>query len=445
MFFLFLLLAAVSCRQRPSVAGNFRTDSVPPVHQVVMYEVFVRNFTPEGTFKAMLAHLPRLKELGVNTLWLMPIQPTGLVRKKGTYGSPYAISNYTAIHPDLGTAADFRQLVDSVHALGMFIILDYVANHTAWDHHWITEHPEWYSRDSAGNIVSSVPDWSDIADLNYENKDLWEAQIASMKFWVDSFRIDGFRCDVAEMVPLAFWKQAIAALRQSRPVLMLAEGADPALYEAGFDMTYGWEMYHAQKTIWNGRASARLVDTLLRSEQQRYPQQYRHIRFITNHDENSWDDVPQNVFVSDSGARAAFVVQLTLPGVPFLYNGQEVGYPQRINLFEKYVIDWSQRPDLQQWYAAGLREYLGNETLQRGAVEFLGTDDVVCYRRTLQGHAPVLVVVNARNRPVTFTVPDHLAQQKWRDVHSGTAHHLPQQWRLPAFAAYVLTPAAINN
>ncbi|MCS6916408.1 MAG: alpha-amylase family glycosyl hydrolase [Chitinophagales bacterium] len=432
------LLAATACRQAVVAPEASLSDSVPATDEVVMYEVFVRNFTEAGTFHAMLEHLPRLRDLGVNVLWLMPIQPTGQLKKKGTYGSPYAIRDYTAIHPDLGTAADFRRLVDSVHALGMFLILDYVANHTAWDHVWVQRHPEWYTRDSAGNLMPSVPDWTDIVDLNYENKDLWEAQIAAMAYWVDSFDVDGFRCDVAEMVPLAFWKEAISRLRQSRPVLMLAEGADPALYESGFDMTYGWEVYHALKKIWNGKASARLLDTLLLQEQQRYPPHYRHIRFITNHDENSWDDVPQRVFVSDSGAHAAFVVQLTLPGVPFLYNGQEVGYPQRINLFEKYTIDWTMRPDLQQWYSQLLHLYRSNRSLRQGNKTFFSTDEVLCYRRQLTGQPPVLVVVNCRNRPVSFSLPDALRHERWVNLLNGQQERWTQK-QLAPFAWYLLT------
>ncbi|MCS6991379.1 MAG: alpha-amylase family glycosyl hydrolase [Chitinophagales bacterium] len=432
------LIVLTACRQPANPVSVNRQDTVPPIEKIVMYEVFVRNFTASGTFEAMLAHLPRLRQLGVNVLWLMPVQPTGLVKKKGTYGSPYSIRNYTALHPDLGTAADFRRLVDSIHALGMFIILDHVANHTAWDHVWVQQHPEWYTRDSAGHMIPSVPDWTDIADLNYEQRALWDAQIASMKYWIDSFNIDGFRCDVAEMVPLEFWKEAIGHLRQLRPLLMLAEGADPKLYEAGFNMTYGWEMYHGLKKVWNGQASARLIDSLYRREQQLYPPQYRHLRFITNHDENSWDDVPQRVFISEKGAQAAFVVQLTLPGVPFLYNGQEVGYEQRINLFEKYIIDWQARPDLQQWYQRLLQFYHNSAALQKGAIEFWNSDDVLCYRRQADHDQSVFVVVNCRNRPVRYPVPEALSHQRFTNIITGQTLTFHEEIGLNPFDHYVL-------
>ncbi len=443
-----LLLVCLSCRrggQAPVVAPTI--DSVPPVSELVIYEIFVRNFTPEGTLSAIIPHLERLKKLGVNVLWLMPIQPNGVVKKKGTYGSPYAIANYTDIHPDYGTKADFRRLVDSAHALGMFVIMDAVVNHTAWDHVWIRSHPQWYTRDAAGNIVSSVPDWSDIADLNYDEPNLWQAQMDALAYWIDSFHVDGYRCDVAEMVPLAFWDTCIAQLRAKRPIIMLAEGADPRLYDVGFDMTYGWELYHGMKKVWNGLASAKLLDTLYRKEAATYPSNYRHLRFITNHDEHSWDDVPQRVFVSEAGARAALVFQLTMPGVPLLYNGQETGYAQRINLFEKYDLTYDTLLPLYQWYQKIINLYWAFPALRKGSLRFYSvpSDAVVVYERTLNGADSVVVLINCRPTPTHVTLPESIRNRLFHNIIDASMVRLDTTLALAPYEYFLLTRAYPPN
>lgn len=416
----------ISCKSTPEQAAVVEKEvaSVPGISDIVMYEVFVHNFSAEGTFNALTARLDELKDLGINTLWLMPIQPTGQLNKKGTYGSPYSISDYTAVNPNYGTKKDFQRLVDSVHAKGMYIIIDEVANHTSWDHAWVKEHPEWYMKDSTGKMIPPVADWTDVADLNFDNQELRQELIRTMKYWIDSFNIDGYRCDVAGMVPFDWWKECITELRKSRPIIMLAEGDDPKLYECGFDMSYGWQMYQALKQVWAGKQLFAAIDTVLLKEKKNYPYNYRPIRFIDNHDENSWDNIPAVKFKSTDGAKAAFVVMATLPGVPLLYNGQEVGYDTQINLFEKYTINWSANSELRKFYKDILQLYHQSEILKSGSVQRIvaASDKVLMFTRTLND-STIVVMVNTANEPATVAMPEALMSRNYNDMLSNEEAH----------------------
>lgn len=416
----------ISCKSTTEQAAvvEKKVASVPGISDIVMYEVFVHNFSAEGTFNALTARLDELKELGINTLWLMPIQPTGQLNKKGTYGSPYSISDYTAVNPNYGTKKDFQRLVDSVHAKGMYIIIDEVANHTSWDHAWVKEHPEWYMKDSTGKMVPPVADWTDVADLNFDNLELRQELIRTMKYWIDSFNIDGYRCDVAGMVPFDWWKECITELRKSRPIIMLAEGDDPKLYECGFDMSYGWQMYQALKQVWAGKQTFAAIDTVLLKEKKNYPYNYRPIRFIDNHDENSWDNIPAVKFKTTDGAKAAFVVMATLPGVPLLYNGQEVGYDTQINLFEKYTINWSANSELRKFYKDILQLYHHSEILKSGSVQRIvaASDKVLMFTRTLND-SMIVVMVNTANEPATVAMPEALMSRNYNDMLTNEEAH----------------------
>ena len=381
--------------------------------KAVIYELYIRNFTPEGTINAIIPRLNDLKDLGVNTIWIMPIQPTGKLNHKGTYGSPYSIQDYYAVNPDFGTKEDFRNLVDSIHAKNMSVIIDMVANHTAWDNAWVTQHPDWYTHDSTGKIVSPVPDWTDVADLNYDNKDLRNEMTDVLKYWVDSFDVDGYRCDVAEMVPLDFWKHTITEINKIKPVLMLAEGADPKLIDNGFQLTYGWELYHNLKLIWKGTKARFLsVDTVMQDET-KYPANSRRMRFITNHDETSWDNSPVVLFNGLAGSEAAYVIMATMPGVPLVYNGQEVASDKKANIFEKTPIDWSANPDVRTFYKSILALYNSSPVLRNGAVQVTnsGTDGVIAYYRTL-GNEKWLIMVNATDKEADVKLPGNLEKDK---------------------------------
>ncbi len=320
------------------------------VRRGVIYEIYTRSFSPEGTFAGIEKRLPELKRLGVTILWLMPIHPVGVLHRKGTLGSPYSIQDYYAVNPEFGTIDDFKRLVTRAHEYGFHLIIDLVANHTAWDSKLITEHPEWFTKDRDGNITSPNPDWTDVADLDYSQPGLRRSMIEMMKYWVRDVDIDGFRCDVAEMVPTDFWENARSALDSIKPVMMLSEGSYPEHHLRAFDATYSWNIYHALAPIIKREKPASVFGSELNLEEASYPQNALRMRFSSNHDENAWDASDVEKFGSD-GAKLAAVLINTIPGIPLLYNGQEVGNKRKLGLFEKISIDWKGGEDFWTLYA----------------------------------------------------------------------------------------------
>jgi glycosidase len=320
------------------------------VRHGVIYEIYTRSFSPEGTFAGIEKRLPELKKLGVTILWLMPIHPVGVLHRKGTLGSPYSVQDYYAVNPEFGTIDDFKRLVSRAHEHGFHIIIDLVANHTAWDSKLINEHPEWFTKDRAGNIISPNPDWTDVADLDYSQPGLRRSMIEMMKYWVRDVDIDGFRCDVAEMVPTDFWENARSALDSIKPVMMLSEGSYPEHHLRAFDATYSWKIYHALSSIIKGETPASVFDSELNFEETSYPRNALRMRFSSNHDENAWDASDVEKFGGD-GAKLAAVLVNTIPGIPLLYNGQEVGNKRKLGLFEKISIDWKGGDEFRTLYA----------------------------------------------------------------------------------------------
>lgn len=320
-------LLAFSCGQG--------TEDRRPAGNSVVYEMNVRQYTPEGTFEAAQKQLPRLRELGVDILWLMPIHPIGVKERKGTLGSYYAISDYCAVNPEFGTMADFEKFLDNAHRLGFWVILDCVANHTSPDAKWINECPaDWYVRDSLGNTVVNY-DWTDIAELNYDNPDVRAAMQAAMRFWMEK-GVDGFRCDMACEVPFDFWKETIATLRSEWPdMYMLAEGEDPRLHTvAGFDASYAWELHHILNDIAQGRKNVPELLEYIEKDAAAVPSDALRLMFTSNHDENSWAGTEFERMGDAAGAMA--VLTFTLPsGQPLIYTGQEMGWNKRFEFFEK--------------------------------------------------------------------------------------------------------------
>ena len=304
----------------------------------VIYEVNIRQYTPEGTFKAFEQHLPRLKAMGVDILWLMPINPIGVKNRKGTLGSYYSVKDYLGINPEYGTKEDLKTLVKKAHELGMHVIIDWVANHTSWDNNLITEHPDWYTHDSSGMIIAPVPDWTDVADLNYDKKELRDYMTNAMIYWVKEADIDGFRCDVAGMVPIKFWDDAVLKIKEVKHVFMLAEWETPEMHDTAFDMTYSWNIYHALNDIAKGKKTADILDTLLKTESQKYPPDAIRMQFITNHDENSWNGT-EFTRLGDA-VKTCAVLCFTLPGMPLIYSGQESAFNRALKFFDKDQIDW---------------------------------------------------------------------------------------------------------
>lgn len=307
------------------------------VKSATVYEVNTRQFSPAGNFAGVTAALPRLKALGTDVLWLMPIFPISKTNAKGSLGSPYAVSDYQAVNPNYGTDADFKKLVDSAHALGMKIVLDWVPNHTGWDNAWITQHPDWYTHDAQGNITwPAGTDWTDVADLNYDNKDLRAAMTDALKYWVTKFDIDGYRQDVAGGVPTDFWDAATAQVNAIKPLWWLAENQDQTdlLYKS-FSANYNWTLLGALNTVGSRDDALYAISNAVMN----YPVGTYPMNFITNHDENSWNGTEFQRL--GSAVAESAVITFTVPGIPLIYNGQEIGMNRQLQFFEKDPIDWS--------------------------------------------------------------------------------------------------------
>ena len=328
--------------------------------QSVIYEANIRQYSPEGTFNEFTKDIPQLKELGVKVIWLMPVYPISSVKRKAAdgrfaeeiedaterekiLGSYYAISDYTGINPEFGTLEDFQKLVKTAHDNDIYVILDWVANHTGWDHVWIDEHPEFYTKNEAGEIIDPInPEngeswgWTDVADLNYDNKELWTEMRKEMRYWVEEQNIDGFRCDVAGEVPTEFWESAVKEIKQVKPIFMLAESEDKDLFEEAFDMGYNWEGHHILNAIAKGEKNAEDLGDYLKKIDTTYQEDDYLMNFVTNHDENSWSG-SINERMGDA-AEIMTALTFTMPGMPLIYSGQEYDMQKRLRFFEKDTI-----------------------------------------------------------------------------------------------------------
>lgn len=343
-----LALSLSSCKPTTeSEPQPFKVEHVDWLYDATIYEVNIRQFTPEGTFSAFESHLPRLNELGVKILWLMPVHPIGELERKGTLGSYYSIKDYKGVNPEFGTMDDFKRLVSKAHELGMKVIIDWVANHSSHDNQLVFDHPEWYVRDSANNLVSPF-DWSDVAQLNYENKDLRDYMIGALKFWVEEANIDGYRCDVASMVPVDFWNRARKELDEIKPVFMLAEADKVELQEFAFDADYGWEFHHIMNEIAKGGKTVMDIDDYYQRELATYPKNTIRMHFTSNHDENSWKGTEFDRMGESASTFAALT--FVVPGIPLIYNGQEVGSDNVLEFFEKDTIDWTENEKFTSLY-----------------------------------------------------------------------------------------------
>ena len=304
-------------------------------YPAVIYELNVRQLTPEGTFAAAEKHLPRLRELGIDAVWLMPIHPIGETNRKGTLGSYYAVRDYCGVNPEFGTMADFDRFVSTAHGLGLKVLLDWVANHTARDARWVTECPaDWYERDAAGEPV--VPNgWDDTAKLNYANRAVWQGQIDAMRFWLAEHGVDGFRCDMAMLVPTAFWQEAAAQLREVKHNLfMLAEAEQADLFDRAFDACYAWEFHHIVNDIAQGRRRVWDLRNYLYADRDRYPRSAMRLMFTSNHDENSWNGSEFRRLGDAAGIMAALTFVLP-QSMPLVYTGQEFGYDHSFAFFDR--------------------------------------------------------------------------------------------------------------
>lgn len=396
------------------------------LRDAVIYEVYVRSFSKEGTFKGLEQRLPELKKLGVTVLWLMPIHPVGELNRKGSLGSPYSVQDYYAVNPEFGSLDDFRSLVESARKHDMKIIIDLVANHTSWDSKLMFEYPEWFTHDDTGAIVAPNADWTDVADLNYDHHELRKYMIEAMKFWIRDIGIDGYRCDVAELVPTDFWNIARGELEKIKPVMMLSEGTLPEHHVRAFDVTYAWSTYDVLSRIFSGSTPVSVVHEIIRNEAYQFPKGSLRLRFNTNHDKNAWDAPAVEKF-GRAGAKLTAVFMYTLPGIPLLYNGEEAGNEKRLLLYDRVEIDWGRNRDFRTFYQRLGALRASSDALRRGTYEPIDNSDnvkVLSFMRTL-GTEKVLTILNFSNMKKEVQV-DGGVDSRWKEFFGnrvvGTKH-----------------------
>lgn len=403
--FIFFIFFISSCKNNSTqiIATDTATIQGHPawIMQGNIYEVNVRQYTPEGTFKAFAKHLDRLKEMGVQTLWFMPINPISKTNRKGSLGSYYAVSSYTNINPEYGTMEDWKNLVKQAHEKGFKVIIDWVPNHTGADHYWLQKHPDFYVKDSTGKAMMAA-DWADTRKLNYANLELRDTMINQLKFWIKETNIDGFRCDVASDVPDDFWKKCIADLRKEKNIFMLAEGDKPELNADGFDATYTWNDFSLFKKIAKGERNASAFDSALNKTDSTFPNNALRMFFTSNHDENTWNKADYETTPGESHAPFAVLTQTVKRSVPLIYSGQEEPFLRAIKFFDKDTITFTKfaRAD---FYKKLLSLRKSNVALSAQANFIRSTtnadDKVYAYFRELNGEK-VLIILNFTNTSV---------------------------------------------
>jgi len=431
-----LTLAFISCK------NNNETEKTPEklagftnqvAENAVIYEANIRQYSPEGTFEAFTKDIPELKKLGVKVIWVMPIQPISMTKRKATdgrtvthikdekerakyLGSYYSISDYRAINPDMGTKADFQKLVNTAHENGMYVILDWVANHTGWDHPWIKTNPEYYHKNKKGEVTDPLnPEtgeswgWTDVAHLDYSNKSLHEVMKNEMLFWVNELNIDGFRCDVADNVPTAFWEFAIPKLREAKPLFMLMESNKEYLFKDNlFDMGYGWEAHHIMNDIFKNKKSVADLDSLFQKIKNEYPSTAYFMNFTSNHDENSWNGTEYERL--GNGVEAFAALTYTMPGMPLIYTGQEYELNRRLKFFEKDSIPKSKGKMFALYEKLGALK--NNNSALNGAknassfnrIQTSNDKNIMAFARQNK-KAKVIYIANLSNQNTKFTLP----------------------------------------
>jgi glycosidase len=417
----------------PAQYGTAYT-ATPLAQDAVIYQVNMRAFSPQGSFKGVQDRLDSIRALGVNVLYLMPIYPVGMVK---SVNSPYCVKDYAGVDTEFGALSDLRSLVDEAHTRHMAVLFDWVADHTSWDNAWITQHPDWYLKDGSGNIIPPPnTGWNDVAALNFSNADMRKAMIRAMKYWVYTANIDGYRCDAADFIPFDFWKTALDSLQHipGHKLLLFAEGTRKDHFTAGFQLEYGMGFYYTLRDqVFKAGRSAKLIDSLNTVEYTNATAGAQVVRYISNHDVDNSDGTPLDLFGSRTGSMAAFVVAAYMKGVPMIYNGQEVGCPVKLNFFNNSTtIDWTINGDMRNEYKQLLSFRNNSAAIRSGTLQSYTSDDVCAFTKTSSG-VTVLVLVNLRNKPVDYTLPAALTNTDWTDAFGGAARHADATITLPAY------------
>ena len=436
IFIIWSAIAMMGCKKNSEDIASTTIEKFSPAveENSVIYEVNIRQYSPEGTFNAFTKDIPQLKELGVKIIWVMPIFPISQTKRKATggddskfasempaaeqhkyLGSYYAVSDFKKVNPEFGTIEDFRNLVKTAHENGIYVILDWVPNHTGWDHVWIKNHPEYYTKNAKGEIIDPInPEtgkswgWTDVADLNYDNQNLRKAMTADMMYWIKDEAIDGFRCDVAGNVPLDFWQQAIPQLRKQKNIFMLAEAWEPALLKNNlFDMAYAWDGHHTLNKIAQGKEPVKQFDAYIEKINKDYEANDILMNFVDNHDENSWNGTIKSRLGEAEAAMTA--LSYLMPGMPLVYSGNEYGLEHSLKFFEKDSIPKTKG---KQWELRAKLGKIKNEidALHGGKNKAnykrlnASNENVLAFERMKNGKK-VIYLANLSAKPVSVSLP----------------------------------------
>ena len=397
----------------------------------VLYEVNIRQFTPEGTFNAFTAHLPRLKQLGVDILWLMPINPIGIKNRKEALGSYYSVKDFTDVNPEFGSLEDFKKLIAKSHELGFHVIIDWVPNHSSWDNKLTQEHPDWYKKDSIGNFTPPIgTDWTDVIQFDWSKKGLQDYMIGALKFWVD-LGVDGFRVDHPHITPYEFWDRARAELNKIRPVFLLAENEDQIDFlKNGFDMNYAWELHHLMNSIAQGKDSVKSLNKYYLKERSIFPSNVYRMVFMDNHDENSWNGTINSRMGEAQNTFAVFM--FTTQGVPLLYNGQEVCLNKSLRFFVRDTIKWDSCK-MTSFYTDLIKMKKENKALWNGEfggiMEMIRTNKdnkVFAYFREKDGNR-VVVLLNLSKKNLAIKPDAQRIGGEYKNYFTGEKITLPMK------------------
>ncbi|MBL0337557.1 MAG: alpha-glucosidase C-terminal domain-containing protein [Chitinophagaceae bacterium] len=430
--------ASLTVSEPPLIQYGTPFAGVPNRQDAVIYQVNMRAFSSTSNFQGVIARLDSIKALGANVIYLMPIYPVGTVN---AVNSPYCVKDYKAINAEFGTLTDLRALVDGAHSKNMSVILDWVANHTAWDNGWITAHSDWYLKNGSGVIVSPPGmGWNDVAQLNFSNTEMRQEMIRCMKYWVYTANVDGFRMDYSDGPPADFWKQAIDTLRNinTHTLLLMAEGSRNDHFTAGFDFIFGFNFYGQLKTIFSNNQPATILNAVNTSEYTNAANGQQVVRYITNHDVNGAEGTPQSLFGGINGSISAFVTAAYMKAVPMIYNGQEVATSFQLFFpFTAADINWTVNPNITAEYKRIIAFRNSSAAIRRGTLTSYSSTEICAFTKE-QAAEKVFVMCNLKNSTVNYTLPAAIANTTWTNAMTGTSVSLSTQYSLQPYSYLIL-------
>lgn len=407
----------------PEPSPTIKSDN-----KIVIYEANPRFFSKTSAFNSIRDRLENIKNMGANVLWLMPVCEPGELK---SVGSPYCIKDYKALNSKYGTLDELKALVDEAHSMGMKVILDWVANHTSWDHVWINSNKEWYTTDRDGNIISPPgQNWNDVAELNYDNKDMRAAMIDAMKYWINAVGIDGYRCDYTDGVPHDFWSEAITQLRQIKSDLfMLSESGGEAYFNDGFDMVYDWNYATLLKNLFNGKSSFNTFYEKAKDDYKVIPEGKNSMRYVNNHDVFSQSSLT-SLYGSVDAQPAAYVLTAMLEGIPLIYSSMETKQNGPLSFFNYNPLEWDEAQE--EIYASINKVYASTSEIRTGEIHTYEAENAAVYTHTTSEHV-LLVMVNISNKPISVRVPITYSGVVMQELFSGKSVNMPSMVELPAY------------